>query len=319
MSKLLHKKVLITGASGFLATYLADACSAEGATLFGVDIRPPFNPTIWKVFLDNGLADDSVEYLFKDFEFDIIFHLAGSASVGASVQKPEADFLSLLPPTFKLIQLVSTYCAQAHFILFSSAAVYGNPDVLPITESSSVKPVSPYGIHKALVESMLNYYSKYYKIRSSTLRIFSAFGEGLRKQIFWDVMGRYKKSLAGNIRANSPILELFGTGHESRDFIHSSDVAKAAILIALHNTEPENYFTVFNVANGVEVSIQQAIESLFLYANPDPRLVFSGNVRTGDPEKWCADISKLKSIGYNPNDELEKKLSSYFEWFMQIE
>lgn len=317
MHNLKGKKILITGGSGFLGSHLAEACFLEEAILYGVDIYPPFNKNIWKAFSTVGLVSDESEELFKHNSFEIIFHLAGGASVSDSVQFPEKDFNTLLPITLRLIQLIKTYCPKTHLILFSSAAVYGNPDVIPVKETATLHPLSPYGIHKALVEEMVKYYSAYFNFRSSVLRIFSAFGEGLRKQLFWDVMCRYEKSLKED-KDEKMILSLFGTGHESRDFIHSKDVAKAAILVAI-SKKTDTDFCIFNVAGGEETSIKNAVKYLFSKAEINPFLTFTGTTRAGDPERWQADISKLKQLGFEAQIELKDSLSGYYNWFMNLD
>ena len=314
MKKLDNKKVLITGASGFLGTHLAEHCHAEGANIFGIDIRKPFDEKIWMGFSEQGLLSDTSESLLIENDFDIIFHLAGGASVGLSVQDPAVDFNSLLPPTLTFLTWIKKYSAASHFVLFSSAAVYGNPDSLPIKENAVLHPLSPYGIHKLLAEDLLFHYSKYYNMKASVLRIFSAFGEGLRKQIFWDVMNRYRNALEKSADGKVDI-ELFGTGRESRDFIHGKDVARAAVLIALH-TLNEDHFNIFNVAAGEETEIKEAIGYLFTNAQPTPAITFGGVNRTGDPERWQADVSKLKSIGFEPSGDVKNSLANFFTWCM---
>ena len=315
LMKLKDKKVLITGASGFLGTYLANTCFDEGGVLYGIDIKRPLSNNIWAGFSDTGVQSEATGLLFKDTTFDIIFHLAGSASVGLSVQDPIWDFDSLLPPTLKFLTWIKKYCPLAHFVLFSSAAVYGNPESLPIKETAQLHPISPYAIHKLLTETMVSHYSRYYGFKASVLRIFSAFGEGLQKQLFWDVMNRYKagltKSTVGPINVS-----LFGTGNESRDFIHAKDVAAAAVLIAA-SEETENNFNVYNVATGEEIKIKEAINCLFSKASPYPEIQFGGLNRIGDPERWRADISKLAGIGFESKVSVCESLSAVYTWCME--
>jgi UDP-glucose 4-epimerase len=312
MEGLANKKILITGASGFLGTYLAESCYQEGGAIFGIDIRKPFNENIWTGFSEQGLVSDTSESMLVENNFDIIFHLAGGASVGLSVQDPAVDFNNLLPPTLTFITWIKKFCPAAHFILFSSAAVYGNPDSLPVKETAVAHPVSPYGIHKLLAEDMLFHYSKYYGFRASVLRIFSAFGEGLHKQIFWDVMTRYRNAVASSDGSKVKI-ELFGTGNESRDFIHGRDVARAAVLIAVCESNG-NQFNTFNVAAGNEIKIKEAISYLFEHADPVPEISFNGVSRAGDPERWLADISKLKSIGFESSCDIKQSLGYFYKW-----
>jgi len=315
MHKLRGKKILITGAAGFLGSWLAAECFAEDAKLYGIDIKGPNNINIWSAFTEQGLEGSNVNELFSQNHFDIIFHLAGGASVGDSVIDPEKDFKSIVPPTLTLIQKIKKYCVETHLILFSSAAVYGNPAIMPVKETAALHPLSPYGIHKLLVEDMVKHYSYHYGFRSSVLRIFSAFGEGLRKQLFWDVMCRYEKEYVEK-KGDPIMLNLFGTGKESRDFIHCKDVAKAAVLIATADSQESN-FNVYNVAGGDETRIKTAVEYLFQKADIQPLIKFNGESRVGDPEKWQADICKLNRLGFVATMELQDCLNTYYTWFMK--
>ena len=104
----------------------------------------------------------------------------------------------------------------------SSAAVYGSPSSLPITEQSDIKPISPYGWHKYLSEILCKKYFSLYKMQTISLRVFAVYGERLTKQLFWDIYEKIQKS-------ND--ITLFGTGNESRDFINIKDLVLAIELV----------------------------------------------------------------------------------------
>ena len=97
--------------------------------------------------------------------------------------------------------------------------------------------MSPYGLHKHMAEELCEYYNRIHGYRIRSIRIFSAYGNGLRKQLLWDIYQKYQ---------NTGRIELFGTGEETRDFIHVSDIVRAIELILAYDG-PEN---VINVANG---------------------------------------------------------------------
>ena len=133
-------------------------------------------------------------------------------------------------------------------------------------------------------------------------RIFSAYGAGLRKQIFWDMYNKLHQS--GQ-------LDMFGTGNESRDYIHVKDLIRAICLLA--ETEDKNL--IYNVANGEETTIRQAAE-LFAESNgASPDIIhFNGVVREGDPLNWRADISRMKALGYTKSIEMKDGIRQYIEW-----
>lgn len=310
-TKLKSKKILITGASGFLGTYLSELCKDYGADIYGVDILPPNNPYLFTEFLTQSITSKNFSDFFQSYKFDYVFHLAGSASVPYSIENPYYDFCSLVPPTLHLITLIGKYNSNTHLVSFSSAAVYGNPKSLPIIESAEKNPISPYGKHKALNEEMLKFYCEFLNVKVSILRIFSAYGPGLKKQLFWDVLEKYKQ--------NPDKIELFGTGMETRDFIHAYDVVSAGLFIALNSNE--KLFNIYNIGSGKEISIADAVSDLFynLREEDKPKIVFIGKQRGGDPIRWRADISKLEEIGFTSSYQLKQGLSSYFNWHNNID
>lgn len=301
--------ILITGGSGFLGTYLARACTQSGYRIYGIDHKPPAQPELW-----DGFAEDYVQAIdLTDFldgvSLQTCFHLAGSASVPFSVQHPFEDFNRLLPGTAKLLEYIVTRQKQCHLVLFSSAAVYGNPTELPVSETSQALPLSPYGVHKYLAEELLRQYSSIYSLTVSILRIFSAYGVGLRRQLFWDALCKYFDAY----QKEEAFIEFFGTGAESRDFIHGADVARVAVLVS--ENPRINQVQQINVANGEEVSIKDALHTLLNFAPRTIAIKFNCESRSGDPARWLADVSYLKSIGYQPAISLESGLEEYFLYY----
>ncbi|MEQ1850958.1 MAG: NAD-dependent epimerase/dehydratase family protein [Chthoniobacteraceae bacterium] len=302
------RNVLITGAAGFLGTYLARECVSQGARVFGTDRNAPGDPKLFDGFAVGPLADVNLGALLGERDLHACFHLAGAASVPASMKEPLADFSLLLPATARLLEFLVRVRNRCHVILFSSAAVYGNPASLPVSESAAVSPLSPYGAHKFLAEELLRHYARIYGIRGSALRIFSAYGDGLRRQLFWDVMMKYSDA----VRSGEKVIRLLGTGLETRDFIHARDVARFAWTVGLGPAD--RAFQVVNVASGIETEVRSAV-SLLLAASPVPvRIEFSGASRSGDPQHWRADMAVLHSLGCSPAVSLADGLKSYFEW-----
>ena len=193
------------------------------------------------------------------------------------------------------------YSSNCKFINLSSAAVYGNPLSLPIYENDALHPVSPYGKHKKMAEEICAEFTNDFGLKTCNLRIFSAYGAGLKKQLLWDL---YQKSLTGNI-------ELFGTGDETRDFIYIDDLLDVINLVANKATFDA---TCLNVANGIQVKIKDLVSLYLQELNFKGELNFIGSNRKGDPLNWEADITQIRSFGYQQNVSLEKGLEKYVEW-----
>jgi nucleoside-diphosphate-sugar epimerase len=187
----------------------------------------------------------------------------------------------------------------------SSAAVYGNPSTLPVSEGAALAPVSPYGFHKEMAEDILREFHDVYGIRSCAARVFSAYGSGLRRQLLWDVC---QKVVAG------PIVTLFGTGAETRDFIHVEDVARAIRVLA---ENAEMNAEVYNVASGHQTTIESVARALVSSLDPQIEVRFSGEQRPGDPLHWEADISAVSGLGFHAQVSFEDGVADYARWFVE--
>lgn len=307
-----RETILITGASGFLGTWLADVAHQQGLELIGVDIVAPRRPELWSAFAMQPCDRADFPALVGVRKLRAVFHLAGGASVPESVQNPAADFASLLPGTIQLLVFLARERPEAHLLLFSSAAVYGNPAQLPVAETAPVAPISPYGIHKAAAEFLIEHYARIFALRASLLRMFSAYGEGLRKQVVWDIC---HKAVAAKERGE-PSFPMHGTGNETRDFIHAADIARAALLIATH--PPASGTQVINVASGVETSIRTLAESIIgalgFQLEPD----FNRVTRAGDPANWRADVSELRALGFASTIAFHEGIANCVRWQMAL-
>ena len=305
--------LLITGASGFLGTWLADAAFALGYRIIGIDLLAPSKPRIWAGFATSSCDTTDLVSLLQGETLHAVCHLAGGASVAGSFADPYGDFSSLIPGTSRLALYLAKAQPQARLYLFSSAAVYGNPKSLPISERSRVFPISPYGVHKALAESLLFHYARVLKLNVTAFRIFSVFGPGLKKQIVWDVGQRALTAMHGK---ESKIV-LSGTGNESRDFIYIKDLCKAVLMVIAHGSNQST--EIYNLASGTESRIAEVAECLVQKLKLPLEVSFNGKARKGDPTNWRADISKLKAVGFQADYTLEAGLKEIATWMNKLE
>ncbi|MGL1902904.1 MAG: NAD-dependent epimerase/dehydratase family protein [Fibrobacterales bacterium] len=301
------KRILITGAGGFLGTHISMLLGQQGYEIALIGRIHSHNsfllamPTV-KVFSGVTLPDDSLEKLIKEFKPDALVHCAGTASVPFSVESPYLDFQYTVDVCASTLETLRLHAPGIQFILLSSASVYGNPTELPVKEDAPVAPISPYAFHKKMMETLVEEYTVLHNIKGSVLRIFSAYGEFQKKQVIYDMFN--KLSTPGD-----KTLEFFGTGNESRDFIHGRDIAQAiACLISSESTG------VFNGASGEQIYIKDLVENIHSICNSDRDYTFSGSVRQGDPINWQADIGKLKQIGFVPEISFEQGLEKFWEW-----
>lgn len=296
--------MLIFGCNGFVGTELCNLYKKNNYKVFGCDINDLRSEKI-DVFFSHTVLEDNPQLIFSE-SYDVCVNCAGSASVPYSFQNPFGDYELNTRIVFKILNELKLSDSRARFINLSSAAVYGNPNKLPISEETPLAPISPYGNHKFMSELIVEQYRNYFNIDAISLRIFSAYGPGLRKQIFWDL---YQKSMQGNL------VHMHGTGKESRDFIFIEDLAEAIYLISIH---PGKVHHVYNIANGEEITIQHIVDLFRSSFNKNLQFEFNGFVREGDPTNWCADITKLKELGYKQVVSIETGIERVSKWMKSL-
>ena len=298
------KTILITGAAGFLGRHIAREFAQAGCKVVGLDV----------VAAENSGLGPNVEYarltlpspafgeLVQRTQPAALIHCAGRASVANSLSDPAADFRDGTVLTFEVLEALRTAAPRCRFVFLSSAAVYGNPATLPVTEDHACAPLSPYGYHKRQSELLCEEFARLFALPTTVVRIFSAYGPGLRRQVVWDVC---RQALTESE------LRLRGTGGESRDFIHAADVARALRQIVEFAPCTGE---ICNVASGIETTIAELADRLLRQLGRAIPVRFDSAQTPGDPLHWRADISRLRALGFEPRVTLEKGLESIAAW-----
>jgi len=286
-------KILILGSKGFIGSYLVNYFS-KLSEVWEMDIVLDYNNPHFISFED-----------MEKHKFDFCINCSGAANVSFSLQNPYNDFNLNTFNVFKFLENIRLHNPNCKFINISSAAVYGNPIELPIKENAPLAPVSPYGYHKLQAEQICEEFNRFWGIKTVSLRVFSAYGDGLKKQLFWDLYQKFTKESA---------IELWGTGEESRDFIHINDIAQIVELAMQHSPFKAQ---VVNAANGERTKISEAVNTFHKLLGTTKNYSFNNKGTAGYPINWEADISLIKSWGYKKNVYLEQGLEQYIKWARQ--
>jgi dTDP-glucose 4,6-dehydratase/UDP-glucose 4-epimerase len=294
------KKILVVGSKGFIGRNCVKYFKGK-YDVWECDVILDYNNP--KYIAIDSVDSDFLE-VFQKEHFDICINCSGAASVSFSMEKPFNDFRLNTLNVFKLLEAIHTLAPDCKFITMSSAAVYGNPQSLPITEQMLTSPVSPYGYHKVMAEQVCEEYSRFWDVKTCCFRIFSAYGAGLRKQIMWDLYNKFAAK-------DNNTVKLWGTGNETRDFIHVKDIVRAMELVIDHCDFKGN---IINVANGEQVKISTIAETFKTILNSDKEIEFNNMARPGDPLNWEAKIDILKSFGYQKTIELKDGINDYIKW-----
>ena len=295
-------KILIIGSKGFIGSHCVEYYIAKGFDVWQADVNESKDKNFSKIERHN--SDFSLP--FKEHQFDVCINASGSAQVGFSFENPSKDFELNVVNVQKILVAIRDFNSGCKFINFSSAAVYGNPQFLPITENSSCKPLSPYGFHKLQSELLLTEYHKFFGLKTCSLRVFSAYGSRLKKQLFWDL---YQKAI------QDEVISLFGTGNETRDFIYIDDLLQIMDLVIQNSTFQGS---IYNVASQVETTISEAAQVFLNEFSPEKKVAFNGKVKMGDPNNWLANMENLKNYGFKPQFNLNLGLKKYVEWLKEL-
>ena len=295
--------ILIVGSLGFIGSHAMQFFQLkEVYNCFGCDVLPGYGlKNYWQIEATNAYF----KLIFAQQSFDFCINCSGAASVPDSLIYPERDFNLNVANVSRILEEIRLEQPQCKFIQLSSAAVYGNPQILPIKESTPPKPVSPYGQHKFMAELLIQEYVNFFGLKASILRLFSVYGPGLKKQLFWDW---YQKALT------TKQVEMWGTGNETRDFIFIDDVLNGLSCVC----ESANFIgEVYNLAGGKGITIKEAASYFSQYCDYKIEYFFNQKVRNGDPLYWQADISKIASLGFSPKTSLSDGLLNYLKWLQE--
>ncbi len=293
--------MLIIGSEGFIGSHCKNFFKKKDFEVHCADI---ILKTDSKYFFINP---ESANYnsIFSQHNFDVCINASGAANVQFSFNQPYTDFFLNTVNVYSILESIRVHNASCAFINLSSAAVYGNPEILPISEKTHVKPTSPYGLHKVYSEQICKEFHDFFGLRTLSLRIFSAYGPGLRKQLFWDLYQKSKHS-------NDSII-VYGTGKETRDFIYIDDLIHAIDCVVMKNSFSGD---VINVASGTSTTIKEVATAFLKLYKPEISLHFSGEEKKGDPLYWNAEIATLKSYGFKNNYSMEKGITETVHWLV---
>ena len=304
--------IWITGAHGFIGQHLARTLAQQGQTVIGLGhgAWPDAEAAGCGVarWLNGDISASNLHALRAAHGVpETVFHLAGGSSVGAAVANPREDFFRTVATTVELLEWLRQESPQTRLVAVSSAAVYGAGHEGPIAEAAPLRPYSPYGHHKLMMESLCRSYGAAYGQRSVVARLFSVYGAGLRKQLLWD--------LCSKLATSAQHIELGGSGGELRDWTDVRDVTRA---LALSAASADAGVPAINIGTGTAASVKVVAQTVMQAWSGDaspPALSFSGHSRPGDPFSLQADSGLLATLGFGWNVPLANGLNDYVRWF----
>jgi UDP-glucose 4-epimerase len=279
------RTLLVTGVNGFVGGTIARAWRKSGGQVVGVVRSDGLRRS------DKGLSVVSSVYspqeigdLIDRCAPDAVFHGVGTASVAASFTDTDQSLNANVETLCAVLEGVRRSRYRPRVFYPSSAAVYGEPDRLPVPESASIRPLSPYGQHKAMAELRAQDYAASFDVPVAILRVFSLFGPHQRRLLVRELFEQFR---------DRPAVTIQGTGEETRDFLHEEDLAAMTFAVLACATER---YVVLNVAAGQGTRIREVAETMRRLLGSTKDIHCANRSRPGDPLRWIADIRKLRDL-----------------------
>lgn len=299
------RTVLVTGGAGFLGRAVAHEYAQSGWAVAGIghsswtwDEARRIGYSTW-----HNASVDLAGLSRITMSVDVVVHCAANGSVPYSLTHPLDAFRRTVQTTAEVLEFCRRLPRPPVVVYPSSAAVYGAAPNKALSESSPSNPVSPYGYHKRMTEDLMASYARHGGPRAAIIRFFSIYGPGLEKQLLWDAS---KKLTAGE-----PSVTFWGTGGETRDWIHVSDAARLIVAAA----QLEDPFTVLNGGSGQRSTVLDTLTLLREQLGSSSCIEFNGEVREGDPRHYLADMTRANAIGWLPKVSLREGFQEYAAWF----
>lgn len=314
-------RVLVVGGAGYIGSVTVDQLIQVGHSVTILDSlvsghREAVNPDAELVVAD-ARAEDTLARLMASHSFDAVVYYGGYIQAGESVINPGRYFANNVAGCIALLNAMVAY-GVGHFVFSSSAAVYGEPDEVPISEDSPLRPVNPYGEAKLMVERMLPWYEKQ-GIRYISLRYFNAAGASDRRGEDHRPETHLIPIVLQVAAGQRDAVPLYGTDYPTadgtciRDYVHVSDLAAAHIL-ALESASGGGS-GVYNLGNGTGFSNREVIEAAGRVTGK-PIAVREEPRRPGDPARLVASSDRVKRVlGWTPDfTDLEAIVESAWRW-----
>jgi UDP-glucose 4-epimerase len=320
-------KVLVVGGAGYIGSFTVKVLKEAGYDVVIFDsLETGHQEAIGDTPLYQGNLQtdvDKLDEVFKKENPEAVIHFAAYIEVGESVKNPQKYYFNNVIGTLKLLKAMNANDCKK--IVFSStAAVYGEPEKIPIKETDEKQPTNPYGQTKLSIENALNWYSSAYGLKAVPLRYFNAVGAALDGSMGQD----YPKPTHLITRACEAALgqrddfAIFGDDYNTpdgtciRDYIHVLDLADAHLkALEYLNNKSESVFEPFNVGTGNGYSVKEVVDMVKQVSGNDFNVPIVER-RPGDPDKLVADSTKLQqTLNWKPkHSDLKTIISSAYQW-----
>ncbi|WP_158055592.1 NAD-dependent epimerase/dehydratase family protein [Halorussus halophilus] len=299
-SEVHDETVLITGGAGFIGSHIADALTEHNdiRILDNFSTGSRENVPATATTIEGDIRDEKTLAAAMD-GVDLVFHQAALVSVQQSVEQPEVSHAINVEATIEVLEHARK--EDARVVAASSAAIYGEPQTVPVTESDPKTPTSPYGVDKLSLDHYLRLYHDLYDLETVALRYFNVYGPRQTAGDYSGVISIFKEQAM-----NGDPITVNGDGGQTRDFVHVDDIVHANLRAATTTHVGDAY----NIGTGSSVTIQELAEAIRDVTNSASDIVHT-DPRPGDIRHSCPDITKAREqLEYSPSVSLEDGLET---------
>jgi len=321
-------KVLVVGGAGYIGSHMVKMLVDQGHSVVTFDnLSSGFRDAVLGgEFVQADLADiPAIDRVFEQYKPEAVMHFASYIQVGESVQHPDKYYLNNFTNTLNLLNVMVKHDVK-NFIFSSTAAVFGEPEYVPIDEAHVKNPLNPYGRSKWMVEQVLADYERAYGLKSVCLRYFNAAGAdpsgllGERHEPETHLIPLVLQAISGR----RPHISVFGRDYDTpdgtciRDYIHIVDLCSAHLL-ALKQLIKTGTSMRFNLGNGAGFSVQEVIAATERVSGKKVKVV-EGPRREGDPARLVADATLAReTLGWSPiYAELDTIIAHAWQWETKV-
>lgn len=308
------KKVLITGAGGFVGTHLIHALLASGDVEIFAAVYKATSDITALIPADHIIAGDLTDFAFAEklvqvARPEVVYHLAAISIVHNSAKETTNVLNTNSTISFNMLEAVRLHAPKARFIAISSGNVYGavQDSTFPINESTPLRPLNPYAVSKITQEMLALEYYLAYALDVVILRPFNHTGVGQTNNF---VIPRFAEQFVAIEKGSSPVVEV-GNVDTIRDFTDVRDMVSAYVLAAEKCLSGE----IYNIGSGTGHTIGEILDILQSLSSAKVEIkVKAEYVRTSDVPVLVADASKFREVtGWEPKIVLSKTISDILE------
>ena len=316
--------ILVVGGAGYIGSHTVRVLQRAGRDVVVFDNFEKGHPeSVQNVLVFKGdlRRPDDLAAVFKQHTIEAVMHFAAYIEVGESMQCPERYYENNLYGTLNLLSAMQQ-AGINYFIFSSTAAVYGEPQYIPVDEAHPTLPTSVYGETKLAVERMLHWFETAYGLKSIRLRYFNAAGADPDGDIgeLHDPESHLIPIVLSAALGDRDGIAVYGTDYDTldgtcvRDYIHVNDLAAAHVL-ALEYLEDGNPSDVFNLGNGNGYSVQQIIDIARAVTGRDIPVTHTDR-RPGDPATLIAGSDKvMRILNWKPEFyDIKTIIATAWEW-----